>query len=79
MLSITCNGQLLLSMLIEMLTEPFSLEDVQIISANTDGVTLRLKKGLKSKIMDLCKQWENITNLELEYAYYNKVVQRDVN
>jgi hypothetical protein len=79
MLSITTNGQLLLSKLIEMLCEPFSEQDVQIIAVNTDGVTLRLRKSLKPKILDISKEWEKLTNLELEYAYYSKVVQRDCN
>jgi len=73
-LKTTINGQLLLSMLAE------SLADIsEVIQINTDGLTIRVKRSLESKVMSICRDWEQLTQLELEYAYYKKMVVRDVN
>lgn len=73
----TINGQLLLTMLAEMLVN--NLTDTTVLQINTDGITLKIPRTLENKYYELCKQWESITNLELEYAYYSKMVIRDVN
>lgn len=75
-LATTCNGQLLISMLIEML---FEIPNVQLIQANTDGITLYLHKNYETQYYDICNKWMSITKLTLEYAYYQKMIVRDVN
>jgi hypothetical protein len=73
--AVTVNGQLLISMLLEKLYEGGS----QILQVNTDGVTIRHDKKKKAEIEGICKEWERITKLTLEYANYDKMIIRDVN
>lgn len=75
-LSTTINGQLMLSMLAEKL---LNIDGLQLIQINTDGLTVRLNKELLKAYFDICKEWENLTNLKLEYAEYSKMIIRDVN
>lgn len=75
-LATTINGQLMLTMLAEQLLK---IPELQIIQVNTDGITVRLKKQYESDYYDTCKQWESLTRLQLEYAYYSKMIIRDVN
>jgi len=70
----TINGQLMLSMLAEQL---MTIGD--IIQVNTDGITVKIKKDQESNYYQICKEWENITKLTLEYAQYSKMMIRDVN
>ena len=73
--TITISGQLLLSMLCEML----ELAGFQVISANTDGVTSRVKKSRYADYTKVCKEWEHRTKMNLEYTLLNKIIRRDVN
>jgi len=73
--TITVSGQLLLTMLCERLV----LNGFEVISANTDGVTARVKKNNLEKYYEVCNQWQRDTLMQLEYAYYNKIIRRDVN
>lgn len=63
----------MLSMLAEKL-----LEIGEVIQINTDGLTLKLKKKDETKYYEICKKWEKLTKLQLEYAYYQKMMIRDV-
>ena len=63
-----------------MLCERLSfIPGVTIIQANTDGVTIRIPKNKKDQMHQLCKKWEKMTSLELEYAQYSKMVISNVN
>lgn len=73
--SVTVSGQLYLLSLIDMLAS----KGVEIISANTDGVTCKIKVSQKDTYFDVCKQWEQRTGFELEFSHYQKYVRRDVN
>lgn len=73
-MTITVNGQLLLSMLCERLA---SISE--IIQVNTDGVTARIKRNSKFLLNNVCKWWENLTGLQLEEAVYKSMFIRDVN
>lgn len=72
-LKTTINGQLLLAMLSEQLSNI-----AEIIQVNTDGVTIRINRKYEQAVYDICKEWEKLTKLELEYAYYDKMIIRDV-
>lgn len=72
--SITLNGQLLLSMLVEQLS-PYGT----ILQVNTDGLTIRAHKMYKEDIDKVCQEWEKLTRLTLEHAYYSKMCIVDVN
>lgn len=71
----TINGQLSLSMLIE---DILLHTDSTLLQANTDGITLRIRKSDLEQVLNICKNWEKVTKLVLEYAYYSKMVIRDV-
>lgn len=73
--TITISGQLLLSMLCEML----ELAGFQVISANTDGVTSRVKKSRYVDYTKVCKEWEHRSKMNLEHTLFNKIIRRDVN
>ena len=75
-MSITINGQLSLCMAVEKMLK---FEGVEIIQCNTDGFTLKIKRGdieAHGKIVDW---WEDKTQLELERNDYSKMIIRDVN
>lgn len=75
-LRVTINGQLMLLMLIEQL----ELAGAEILSANTDGVTIRWRRTeLEKKLPDVMKSWERTTGHELERADFKKYCRRDVN
>lgn len=73
---ICINGQLLIAMLCERLS---FVQSVTIIQANTDGVTIKVKKSKRKEIEDICNRWEKLTSLKLEYANYKKMVINNVN
>jgi len=75
-MSITINGQLLLCLLAEKLMK---IDGLQMIQANTDGVTIRVDRSRVAEMEGVCKEWERITGLELESARYRRVFLRDVN
>jgi len=73
---ITINGQLLLCMLVEQLLKTPGL---RMIQANTDGVTYLCPHEYLEHTRSICRWWEQLTNLELEEALYNRMFIRDVN
>ena len=74
---ITINGQLSLTLLYEMLTEgiPGSVP----LAQNTDGLETLIPRDKVDKYMEICAEWERITNLQLEHDKYSKFVLGDVN
>lgn len=75
-MAITINGQLMLSMLADMLLQ---VPSVEIIMANTDGLEYKIKDEFVEQGRGVCKQWEKITGLELERVNYSAMYIRDVN
>ena len=75
-MAITINGQLLLCVLAEKLMK---IAGVEMIQANTDGVTIRIDRDRIPEMEAVCKEWEGVTKLELESARYRRVFMRDVN
>ncbi len=74
---ITVNGQLSLCMLLEMLCE--AIPDSKPLMMNTDGFELMIPEQYKDKYFEVCKQWEAITQLELEHDQYSKLFAFDCN
>jgi len=74
MLKTTINGQLLLLMLFEKL---MSLGQVLLI--NTDGLEIRIKRSDYLTVLNICKEWETLTKLKLEYDEYDKMIIANVN
>lgn len=75
--AITINGQLSLLMLVEALS--MSIPDILFLQMNTDGITYKYNKKYTDKVRKICQWWENTTKINLEYAYYQKMVIMDVN
>jgi hypothetical protein len=71
----TITGELSLMMLIEQ----YELNGIQVISANTDGVTIRIKKELIPLMHKLNDWWCEITQYELERTDYSKIIFSTVN
>lgn len=68
-------GQLLLLDLIEKL-EPYWT----LIQSNTDGLIGKVKsKEDLEKVQDICSQWEQRTMMKLDFDYYKKIYEKDVN
>lgn len=72
---IRINGQLLLLMLAEKLTQI----GCRIVQANTDGLFVLLKKDKYSKVDSICREWEQLTKLTLEEDRFKAMYQCDVN
>lgn len=73
----TVNGQLLLCMLSEELM--LRVPNCMMLQINTDGMTIKFKKVFKPLVTAVCKEWEELTQLELEDIQYSRMVIKDVN
>lgn len=71
----TITGELSLMMLIE----KYEINGIHVISANTDGVTIMIKKSLIDKMYEINDWWCNITQYELERTDYSKIIFSTVN
>jgi hypothetical protein len=71
----TITGELSLMMLIEM----YELNGIHVISANTDGVTIRIKKDKLDDMRKINTWWQNLTEYELERTDYQKIIFSTVN
>ena len=75
-MSITINGQLLLTMLAEQLIKTPGLTMIQ---CNTDGVTVLCPRVYLDHMRAVCQWWGQLTGLVLEEALYKRMSIRDVN
>ena len=76
-MQITINGQLLLSKLAEMVS--LAIPECQPLMLNTDGMEMMIPNDKVELYLDICKQWEDLTQLALEHDEYSKMIIRDVN
>lgn len=74
-MQIRINGQLLLLMLAEKLTQI----GCRIVQANTDGLFVLLKKEAYSKVNSICREWEQLTKLTLEEDRFKAMYQYAIN
>lgn len=74
-MQIRINGQLLLLMLAEKLTQI----GCRIVQANTDGLFVLLKKDVYSKVDNICREWEQLTKLTLEEDRFKAMYQYAIN
>ena len=75
LIQVTLTGQLALLMLIER----YEINSIEVISANTDGVLVRLDKRQMDTFRRVNDIWQLYTKFNLEYAEYKKYARRDVN
>tara|TARA_R110000868_G_scaffold14285_8_gene66412 strand:+ start:18952 stop:20904 length:1953 start_codon:yes stop_codon:yes gene_type:complete len=72
----TCiTGELSLLMLIE----AYELRGIHVISANTDGVTVKVKKCDLELMKAINNWWMDLTSYELEDTHYKKIIFSTVN
>ena len=71
----TITGELSLLMLIE----AYELAGIHVISANTDGVTIRINKSHIEQMYTINEWWETLTAYELERTDYSKIIFSTVN
>lgn len=74
-MKIRINGQLLLLMLAEKLTQV----GCRIIQANTDGLFVLLKKDNYQQVNTICRDWEQLTKLTLEEERFEAMYQYAIN
>ncbi len=74
---ITVNGQLSLMMLYEMIME--KIPGAVALLQNTDGVEIRIPRIHYDQYMEICGEWEDATNLNLEHDQYQKLILGDCN
>ena len=71
----TISGQLYLLMLIERL----ELAGINVVSANTDGVVIKIHKTMYSTYEAIVQQWRVDTGFKTEETRYSALYSRDVN
>ena len=56
-----------------------SIPSIELIQCNTDGITFKCNKDDLEQCREKIKQWEQLTKLKMEEAFYSKMFIRDVN
>ena len=74
-LKTTINGQLF----ILMLCEELEMNGIPVVSANTDGIVVKLYDNKKEEFNSITKHWEEYTGLSADTEEYNCYVNRDIN
>lgn len=74
-LNVTINGQLM----IMMLCEELELNDIEVISANTDGIVVKLYPTQKTIFDDIADRWKQLTKLGADAEEYKAYINRDIN
>jgi hypothetical protein len=62
-----------------MLIEKCAEHDIPVISANTDGILVKVSNDQVNTYMRLCRDWQIETRMQLEHNPYQRYVRRDVN
>lgn len=75
LLQTTINGQLMALMLIEEL----SLNGIRTISANTDGIIVKLPKDKEDVCKNIIDNWCAMNKMGMDGEHYSLLVSRDVN
>jgi len=71
----TITGELSIMMLAEM----YETNGIHVISANTDGITVRIHKNKLEDMRNINIWWENLTTYDLEATHYQKIIFSTVN
>lgn len=75
-MKITLNGQFLLCLLAEWL---MTIPGLRVLQANTDGLTVYLRREHEVLLRQACDHWSKITQLTLEDVEYKQINIRDSN
>lgn len=71
--TVTINGQMFLLMLVE------QLKDFHVFMANTDGITVKVKRDKLDEFYAICNKFSEYLNIPVEYAHYKKCIFTSVN
>ena len=74
-MKVTINGQLMTLNLIESL----ELEDIHCVSANTDGIIVKIPTDKLDKFKEITEAWNEHNKMSADGEYYKMLVNRDVN
>jgi hypothetical protein len=74
-LNVTINGQLL----ILMLCEELELNGIEVMSANTDGIVVKLYKNKLDIFNNISNHWKEITKFDADAEIYKAYINRDIN
>lgn len=74
-LKVTINGQLM----IMMLCEELELNGIEVVSANTDGIVVKLYKDKKETFDEIANRWMEYTGLSADSEEYKAYINRDIN
>ncbi len=74
-MQVTINGQLMTMTLIEEL----ELNGIHVVSANTDGIVIKLPRDKENVYKDITDRWNEFNKMGADYEDYVIFVGRDVN
>ena len=74
-MQVTINGQLMTMTLIEEL----ELNGIHVISANTDGIVIKLPRDKFDVYKEITDRWNETNKMGADYEEYEEIVSRDVN
>lgn len=74
-MQVTINGQLMTMTLIEEL----ELNGIHVVSANTDGIVIKLPRDKETLYKEITDHWNEFNKMSADYEDYNIIVSRDVN
>lgn len=74
-LKVTINGQLLLLKCCEEL----ELNGIEVMSANTDGIVVKVQKSKKHIYDSIIREWCSFTKLDMDSEEYKCYINRDIN
>lgn len=74
-LKVTINGQLM----IMMLCEELELNGIKVISANTDGIVVKLYEDKIETFNTIADNWKQLTGLDADSEEYKCYINRDIN
>lgn len=74
-MQVTINGQLMTMTLIEEL----ELNGIHVISANTDGIVIKLPRDKFNVYKDITDRWNSTNKMGADYEEYKMIVSRDIN
>lgn len=75
LLNVTITGQLTLLMLIEQL----EINDISVVSANTDGVVVKSPEIKEFVLKEIIRRWEDQCNFQTSFSAFKDMYKRSVN
>lgn len=74
-MQVTINGQLMTMTLIEEL----ELNGIHVISANTDGIVIKLPRDKFNVYKEITDRWNETNKMGADYEEYQMIISRDIN